>query len=655
MNDIIKNLESKENITNNDWRTVEQEIKYLYEMIKGIEVGATSFESITGLPEDNVALRAVLDGKASEVDLETLQGLVETLQIAISNVYTKTETDTLLDDKANVGDSYTKSEEDALLADKADQSDLDSLNDEVTQVESTLTDVQEELSDKVDKAEGYELMPEGLDEQVNTNKTDIEALQQAVANIPIIQVSVMPTPSVDYIGKIVQYVGPTAQDAINGYFYQCGYDEELLAYKWMEKKVMNAAEEGGVDAYTKAETNQLLDNKQDKLTAGEGIKITGNVIMQDIINDTMSSPQTTWSSRYLESLFHSLSGLSSIEIVDSRPAQPVNNTLYYVKAYEEGEDPLYEIWFYTNNTWTKFGTTSIDLTNYYTKTEVDTLLNNKQDTLTPGQGIDITNNNIAAKIDGTTLGINDAGNIYVKSGGGGGGGGFEPTSAQLSAMNSGITQAKREGYDTAVDDVSGLKTRMTTAEGDIDNLETALEDKADKSTTYTKTETDSLLEDKADADTTYTKTEVDTELGKKLDKRTGSGVAVYSRSSDTQGELAVKTSMSSTPLDTNLLTEKAINTELNKLKYSKNSSVIKLGNGLEIHIENVTVPASGTTTKNFATAFPNNCWLIVGSPAQPGYGASAVPHISVVSKSQYKVSQSGGVANMGINFIAIGN
>lgn len=509
------------NVQYNDWNVIEEQIVNLDKKIDEAVLGNTDFEHISGDPEDNVKLKEALDSKANS-----------------SDVYTKSETDTLLDGKANVGDSYTKSEEDALLADKANQSDLDSLNDEVTQVESTLTDVQEELADKVDKETGKELMPTGLDTQVETNKTDIQALQQAVANIPIIQVSVMPTPSQDYIGKIVQYVGPTSVDAINGYFYQCGYDEEFLAYKWMEKKVMNAAEEGGVDAYTKAETNQLLDNKQDKLTAGEGIKITGNVIMQDIINDTLSSPQTTWSSRYLESLFHSLSGLSSIEIVNERPSTPVNNTLYYVKAYEEGEEPLYEIWFYSNNQWTNFGTTAIDLTNYYTKTEVDTLLAGKQATLTPGQGIDITNNNIAAKIDGTTLGINDAGNIYVKSGGGGGGGGFEPTSAQLAAMNSGITQAKREDYDTSLEDVSQLKSDMTQAQSDITDLDT---NKADKSDTYTKTE-------------------VDTELAKKLDKRTGEGVGVYSHSGTTQGELSIKTAMSSTPLDTNILTEKGVKT-----------------------------------------------------------------------------------------------
>lgn len=48
----------------------------------------------------------------------------------------------------------------------------------------------------------------------------------------------------------------------------------------------------------------------------------------------------------------------------------------------------------------------------------------------------------------------------------------------------------------------------------------ALDDKADKSTTYTKTQVDGLLDDKADKSTTYTKTEVDTALSGKANAAT---------------------------------------------------------------------------------------------------------------------------------------
>lgn len=462
----------------NDWDAVEEQIKILDKKIDDAVLGNTDFEHISGEPEDNVKLKEALDSKANQTDLDSLQDEVTTLESTVDDKVDKETGKSLVSD-TDIAQITTN------------KNDISDIKEDITSIETELDNLD---NDKVDKEEGKSLVSNEDITQITTNKEDIAQLQSLVASIPIIQLSTMPEASQDYIGKIVQYIGPSTADFINGYFYQCGYDEELLSYKWMEKKVMNAAEEGGVDAYTKAETNQLLDNKQDKLTAGEGIKITGNVIMQDIINDTLTSPQTTWSSRYLESLFHSLSGLSSIEIVNERPQTPTNNTLYYVKAYEEGEEPLYEIWFFSNNQWTQFGTTAIDLTNYYTKTEVDTLLSGKQDALTPGQGIDITNNNITAKIDGTTLGINDAGNIYVKSGGGGSGG-FTPTSAQLTAMNSGIDAEKVAQIATNATNISSIDSDIDTINDTITDLQT---DKADKSDTYTKTEVDTALADKQD-------------------------------------------------------------------------------------------------------------------------------------------------------------
>ena len=398
------------------------------------------------------------------------------------------------------------------------------------------------------RAEGEE---QRIEEKVDTEKDRVDALILEVdGKQTIIQFRDMPEASADLLGKVVQFIGATGSDFKNGYFYQCDYDTESASYKWIPKAVQDQ-QKVEIDAYTKTETDNLLAGKQDRLTAGDGIKITGNVIMQDILDDTLTSPKTTWSSRYLESLFHSLSGLSAIEIVDERPATPTNNTMYYVKDYEEGEEPLYQIWFYSNNTWTNFGTTAIDLTNYYTKAEIDTLLAGKQATLTEGTGIRISNNNVEVKIDGTTIKLNEAGNLYVPNGGGGGGGGFEPTSAQLSAMNSGITQAKREDYDQNLQDTADIETRLTTAEGEIDQAQSDIDTLG--------TGLNTLSQNKADKSTTYTKTEVDTALGDKLDKRT-SGTEVYSHSNGTQGAFQVKTTMSATPLDTNILTEKGIKT-----------------------------------------------------------------------------------------------
>jgi len=72
------------------------------------------------------------------------------------------------------------------------------------------------------------------------------------------------------------------------------------------------------------------------------------------------------------------------------------------------------------------------------------------------------------------------------------------TAAQWEALNSGIT--------------SGLVGKLQALPTNAD-LNTMLNGKADKSTTYTKTETDNLLATKAPQSTTYTKTEVDGLVG----------------------------------------------------------------------------------------------------------------------------------------------
>ena len=92
-----------------------------------------------------------------------------------------------------------------------------------------------------------------------------------------------------------------------------------------------------------------------------------------------------------------------------------------------------------------------------------------------------------------------------------------------------------------VDNTSDLDKPISTAtqnalDGKVDNSEignyytksevnSALDNKADKSDTYTKTETDNLLSEKADSSSVYTKTETDTALDNKVDKVSGKGLS----------------------------------------------------------------------------------------------------------------------------------
>lgn len=120
-----------------------------------------SFGDIEGDPDDNTALANALNDKADS-----------------SDVYTKNEVDTALNNKAdkattlggyNISDAYTKGEIDTALADKADSSDV-----------YTKSEVDTALADKADSATtlaGY-----GITDGANTDLSNLTATGANIAN-----------------------------------------------------------------------------------------------------------------------------------------------------------------------------------------------------------------------------------------------------------------------------------------------------------------------------------------------------------------------------------------------------------------------------------------------------------------------------------------
>lgn len=119
-----------------------------------------------------------------------------------------------------------------------------------------------------------------------------------------------------------------------------------------------------------------LGLKQDSLTAGAGITITNNIIS-------------------------ATTGLS-VEIVQELPSTDISSDkLYLVPNSSSSADNIYDEYIYVNNAWENIGSTAIDLEDYYTKTQVDTALNLKQDTLTAGSGIIIDEDNVIKTMGAT--------------------------------------------------------------------------------------------------------------------------------------------------------------------------------------------------------------------------------------------------------------
>ena len=266
---------------------------------------------------------------------------VGTTDVNLEDYYTKIEINELLDLKVDKEEGkvlipvtdltqITTNKEDILdledtKLDKEEGKTLISIQDlnKLLTLESDISDL---IEGKVDKEQGKRLISEANITQIATNKDDIYNLN----NNKVDKVS----------GKSLVLDSDIAQITTN-----------------------------------KNSITSLSMNKQDKLTAGTRIILNGNEINTvEFINDSITSATNTWSANKIKGLFDSLSGKIEVRIVAAKPENPINSTMYYV-----GSTAPYDIWFYVNDEYTYFGTTDIDLSNYYTKSEVDDLLDNKVD------------------------------------------------------------------------------------------------------------------------------------------------------------------------------------------------------------------------------------------------------------------------------------
>ena len=123
----------------------------------------------------------------------------------------------------------------------------------------------------------------------------------------------------------------------------------------------------------------IWNGKQDKLIAGTNIIITGN---------TISAVQSAG---------------FAVLIVDKLPETGEQNTIYFLSNPTGIFPNIYNEYMYINNNWELIGNTAIDLSNYYTKTEIgsivddiETKINSKQSILIPGNNITINGNTISA-------------------------------------------------------------------------------------------------------------------------------------------------------------------------------------------------------------------------------------------------------------------
>ena len=95
------------------------------------------------------------------------------------------------------------------------------------------------------------------------------------------------------------------------------------------------------------------------------------------IDDNTVSTTTTWSSSKIVSELANAG--FDVQVVQELPATGEAHTLYFVPSADPKTQNIYDEYLYANNAWEQVGSTAVDMSDYYTKSQVDALLVNKTD------------------------------------------------------------------------------------------------------------------------------------------------------------------------------------------------------------------------------------------------------------------------------------
>lgn len=123
-----------------------------------------------------------------------------------------------------------------------------------------------------------------------------------------------------------------------------------------------------------ATINSSITNLSDEIDNIVNVEIGDQLKSSIIDNLTSSDTEKALSARQgkiLKELIDNLANLQ-ITVVDILPATGESNIIYLVKKAGTGTD-IYDEYVYVEENWEKIGTTDVDLSNYYTKTQVDSI------------------------------------------------------------------------------------------------------------------------------------------------------------------------------------------------------------------------------------------------------------------------------------------
>ena len=242
------------------------------------------------------------------------------------------------------------------LVDETQNIDFE-LIDDTENIEFNLTDyddseIRELINDVDEKADSISSQVETNTTQIAQNKANITALNDRVDQIPIIT-------------KTSQITNDS------GFIEDNNYVHTDNNYTTTEKNKLSE-----LNNYDDAEIRQdIIDLKNNKANRSE-IPDVSNFITKNV-NDLINyyKKTETFTKQEVNDLISAISTLT-LEVVQTLPTQDISTTTIYLvpKSTTETND-IYDEYIYVSNSWEHIGSTQVDLTNYYTKAQVDGKIN----------------------------------------------------------------------------------------------------------------------------------------------------------------------------------------------------------------------------------------------------------------------------------------
>ena len=189
-------------------------------------------------------------------------------------------------------------------------------------------------------------------------------------------------------------------------------------------ETVNSLIDGGGGGGSK---HTIINSSGTDMAARAGLQFTGATVtddsvndktvvaiptkLSDFINDTnfITSTVSNLTNYYLKSETYTKAEVDSmvsaitalnILVVQTLPTQDISTTTIYLvpKQTPETQD-VYDEYIYINNAWEHIGTTQIDLSNYYTKAEVNALIPTIDSTLSTTSENPVQNRVITARLN----------------------------------------------------------------------------------------------------------------------------------------------------------------------------------------------------------------------------------------------------------------